>query len=212
MAPLPQPSPTPSSSTSDPQPSSVLPGLKRGIAVGVASCVCLIMIALLALFVIRRRKQCKAQQQLGHSPNARELPGWLNEKNFPPLPEKKWIPVPSSPIEVDTHTIHELEAGQVPELPTKVHVPGLQELDAGSTIDKSEDLKRESLFIKDDVERHEASEPRYREVPTLRIPPPEMSPLGGSSLPGMSPLLISPLEEVYKQQSPRSPRSPQHSL
>ncbi|KAF1979820.1 hypothetical protein BU23DRAFT_563196 [Bimuria novae-zelandiae CBS 107.79] len=208
MAPTAQASGSSPSATPESQNSSALPGLKRGIAVGVASSVCFILIALLALFLLRHRKQRKAQQQ-----QAAELPNWSDEKKAPPPPVKDWVAIPSSPIEADTtRTIYELDAGEVPELPTKIHILGAQELDADSTIDDLNGLKRKSLAIVDTVESYGGSEPRSREVPTLQISPPELSPLSTSPLLGVSPVSVSPLEEAYLPQSPRSPRSPQHLM
>ncbi|KAJ4346621.1 uncharacterized protein N0V89_010552 [Didymosphaeria variabile] len=210
MAPFPQTTASPSSPSPEPQTPSVLPGLKRGIAVGVASSVCLILIALLAFFALRRRNKRKALQQQGHSPDIKELPAWSEQKSIPPPPEKQWIPIPPSPIEADTQTIHELEASPVPELPTKIHVPGAQELDTGSADNNKNALNRKDITTRESVGRYGSSEPRYSDVPTLRISPPEMSPLSTASLLAISPLTVSPLEEAYLPQSPRSPRSPQH--
>ncbi|KAJ4303254.1 hypothetical protein N0V90_002147 [Kalmusia sp. IMI 367209] len=183
MAPLPQASAATSSSPSPEQKApTALPGLKRGIAVGVAA-----------------------------SMQRSFLPG-PKKKSASLPPEKQWIPIPPSPVEADTRPIYELDAGQVPELPTKIHVPGAQELDAESTNDGFNDIKRRSLAMQDSVERSDVGEPRYREVPTLRISPPELSPLSSTSLLGVSPLAVSPLEEAYLPQSPRSPRSPQNWL
>ncbi|KAF2445973.1 hypothetical protein P171DRAFT_513540 [Karstenula rhodostoma CBS 690.94] len=214
MAPTPQasgassaPSPTP-----EPQAPSVLPGLKRGIAVGVASSVCLILIALLAFFVLRRRrKQRKTQHRQDHSPDIKELPAWAEGTRTPTLPEKNWIHIPPPPIEADTQAIYELDASLVPELPTKIHVPGAQELDAENASESAIDVKRTSLTTRESVERYGASEPRHSHVPILRISPPEMSPLSTTSLLAISPLTVSPLEEAYFPQSPHSPRSPQLS-
>ena len=213
MAPFPQFITTSISTRSDSEaPSSTLPGLKRGIAVGVASSVCLILIALLAAFVVRRRKQRKAQkQQHVHPSDVKELPDTSNEKGAPPLPEKDWISILPSPVEADTHIIYELEAGQVPELPS--HAPGIPELDCENTGGRVKDLGQPGPIVKDEsVEARVMCEPRYRDVPTLCISPPEMSPLSSSSLLGISPLSVSPLEEAYFPQSPRSPRSPHSPL
>lgn len=215
MAPTPQTSGTssaPSPSTM-PQVPSVLPGLKRGIAVGVASSVCLILIALLSFFALRRRKQRKAQRQRGLTPDIKELPAWAQAAPTPALPEKNWIPIPPSPIEADTQVLYELEASPppVPELPTKIHVPGPQELDAEYAGEDAHDLKRTSLGTRESVESYGASAPRYSDVPTLCISPPEMSRLSTTSLLAISPMAVSPLEEAYLAQSPRSPRSPQLS-
>ncbi|KAK7180945.1 hypothetical protein DPSP01_000590 [Paraphaeosphaeria sporulosa] len=213
MAPSPQVSGTssaPSPSTA-PQAPSVLPGLKRGIAVGVASSVCLILIALLAFFALRRRKQRKAQHRQQHSPDIKELPTWAERSGTPVPPEKNWIPIPPSPIEADTQAIYELEASPVPELPTGIHVSGAQELGAEDASESSIDIKRTSLATRESVERYGTSESQYRDMPTLRISPPEVSPLTTTSLLAISPLTVSPLEEAYLPQSPRSPRSPQLS-
>jgi hypothetical protein len=153
MAPSLQPSGTSSAPSSETQTSSVLPGLKRGIAVGVASSVCLILIALLAFFALRRRKQRKTQRQQGHSPDAKELPAWSEEDKTSVPPEKNWILIPPSPSEADTRAIYELDASPVPELPTKIHISGAQELDAEGGNEGVIDVNRENATTRDSLER-----------------------------------------------------------
>jgi hypothetical protein len=156
---------------------------------------------------MRRRKQRKVQQQQQVlSSDVKELPATSNERSVPPLPEKDWTIILPSPIEADTHVIYELEAGQLPELPTQA--AGVQELEGENVEGKAKDLKLKEPMGKESVEARIMVEPRYRDVPTLYISPPEMSPLSSSSLLGISPLSVSPLEEAYFPQSPRSPRSP----
>jgi len=195
---------------SPPQPrESVLPGMKRGIAIGVASSVCLILISLVALLVVRRRRQARkrARQQTEDA----SLP-WPPEKNSiymphpandgrvvslqppaSPLPEEP----PQPPVEADTRTIYELDAGIVLELPTKVHTPKAQELHA---FEKDNEAK-ECEALESDSERRR----RYRDVPSLHITPPDMVSAPNMSPSGVSPMAVSPLEDAYLAQSPRSP-------
>ena len=170
---------------------------------GVASSVCIILIALLAFFVLRRRKQRRARAlpHHGHDPDAKELPAFTDDHGAPPLPEKHWSAAFPPPIEADTRTIYELDAAQVPQLPELAHVPGAQELDGAIAEPPAAESKQASASAR-------PSE-GPRDVPTLHISPPEMSPLSSSSLLGVSPLSVSPLEDAYFAQSPREPRSPQ---
>ncbi|KAF2631400.1 hypothetical protein BU25DRAFT_317480, partial [Macroventuria anomochaeta] len=89
-----------------------LPGMKRGIAIGVVSSVCIIMVALLAFFAYRRRKQQAAE----HTKLNPEEPVEMDAGGAL-WPQEKTRHVQATPIEADAHTIHELDGSEVPELP-----------------------------------------------------------------------------------------------
>ena len=121
MVPYTDTTPTP---TSEPEPlasapaeESSLPGMKRGIAIGVACSVGIIMIALLAFFADRRRKQQAAR----HTKLIPEEPVEMDAGGFWPQPkawpQEKTRHVQATPVEADAHVIYELEASEVPELP-----------------------------------------------------------------------------------------------
>lgn len=203
MAPLPQASASPTPTTAEQQ--SGLPGLKRGIAIGVASSVCLILIALLAHFAVKRRRKlalAKAQNESTTTDHQAPSPGSehqrIYEKALPPLYDDAACtpaPAPAPPVEAEARPIYEMDAGQVPELPSKAHVRDAQELDGG--------LGTSERGLKE--ERRPVVPQAARQVPVLRISPPEISPLGSVSPLAVSPLGISPLEEAYSAQTPREP-------
>ncbi|KAF1963733.1 hypothetical protein CC80DRAFT_541648 [Byssothecium circinans] len=112
--------------------STNLPGMKRGIAIGVAASITIILIAVLAHFVYRRRKNLKTktlQAQLDQSNNTPNTPSWPKEKYDTGAGGDYWrtLPAPPAPpVEADAMTIHEMDGtGRVPELPTKLHVQEL---------------------------------------------------------------------------------------
>ena len=76
MAPYPDPSTTTEASstpevvTQAPEEDSALPGMKRGIAIGVACSVGIIMIALVAFFAYRRRKKNATKANITESGRA----------------------------------------------------------------------------------------------------------------------------------------------
>lgn len=134
MAPSPDTTPTetagPMVVETEPAESSTLPGMKRGIAIGVACSVGIIMIALLAFFAYRRRKKQAAK----HTRLSPEEPVEMDAGGFWPQqkawPQEKPRSAHTTPIEADAHVIHELEASEVPELPG--HYEG-QELNTKKT-------------------------------------------------------------------------------
>jgi hypothetical protein len=195
MAPRPQAT---SSSTPPPpqqQSQASLPGMKRGIAIGVAASVCIILIALLAIFAVRRRRKLKAQQLQADTSNPAPETEWAKDEKEDPAREVRCgpVPAPAPLVEADARTIYELDANPTPELPTKDEGRKAQELDAG---------------IEKLVEA--GSYTPKKNVPALHISPPQLAPIEhvsllGTSPLGVSPLGVSPLEEVYFPHTPRSP-------
>lgn len=123
MAPYPDSSTTEASSTpevvtQDPEDESTLPGMKRGIAIGVACSVGIIMIALVAFFAYRRRKKNatkpKHSRLSAEEPVEMDTPGpfWPQEKAQHAQHAQKIVP-----FEADAHVVHELDGSTVPELP-----------------------------------------------------------------------------------------------
>jgi hypothetical protein len=93
--------------------------MKRGIAMGVALSVGIILIALLAFYAIRRRKRLAAKA-VKTEPVA-EVEGdagfWPLEKPRQKEAQHVGIQRAAPPVETDAHSIHELDADQIPELP-----------------------------------------------------------------------------------------------
>lgn len=122
MAPYPDSTAT---ETPDVQPNpdeeSTLPGMKRGIAIGVACSVFIIMVALLAFFAYRRRKQQATKTKHSKLSPVEELVE-MDAGTFwpPPLPQEKSQYVYAAPIEADAHVVHELVGSGVPELPGSI--------------------------------------------------------------------------------------------
>lgn len=118
MSPYPNPTAT-ESSAPEAQPAqhedSALPGMKRGIAIGVACSVGIIMVALLAFFAYRRRKQQATKTK--HTKLSPEEPVEMDAGAFWPPQEKRQY-VHTAPIEADAHVVHELDGSEVPELPS----------------------------------------------------------------------------------------------
>jgi hypothetical protein len=116
MAPYPDPTATETPGVQpNPDEESTLPGMKRGIAIGVACSVFIIMVALLAFFAYRRRKQQATKTK--HSRLSQE-PVEMDAGAFEPLPhQEKNQYVYTAPIEADAHVVHELDGSGVPELP-----------------------------------------------------------------------------------------------
>ena len=178
--------------------------MKRGVAIGVASCVAILLIALLAFFAIRRRNrilQCPQKSDV----NVVELSGigvWPQEK---PL---RIATPPPPPVEADARTIYEMDASQIPELPS--------ETDA-QEIKKNSQSDRNSWCLDDDAthtqkrqqwhawsmapntpnEPHNQPDANQR-LPLLTISAPEVSP--GE----VSPLLVSPWDTSSSCASPVS--------
>jgi|SRR5690242_2767382 len=117
MAPYPDSTPTETSpvvATHAPEEDSALPGMKRGIAIGVACSVGIIMIALVAFFAYRRRKQNAAKAK--HSKLSPEEPVEM-EASAGFWPQEKARHVQAKPIEAESRSIHELDGSEIPELP-----------------------------------------------------------------------------------------------
>jgi hypothetical protein len=207
-------SPSNSSSSSTPympqETESTLPGIKRGIAIGVACSVSIILIAILAFFAIRRRNRVLKRNRLAGIPKIEhiEAEAWPQEKAWwtaptppsPPLPIP--IPIPSPPpVEADARTIYELDADQIPELPnhTIIHQTEIAENDKENEDDayaqKLKQWKAWSIAI--DPEPTNARPTSWR-LPLLTISPPEesrddVSPLLNSRWSfDASPVLVSP--------------------
>ncbi|KAH6643596.1 hypothetical protein C7974DRAFT_1129 [Boeremia exigua] len=120
----PYPDPTSAETSSSPQPvavrqeeDSALPGMKRGIAIGVACSVGIIVIALVAFFAYRRRKQQAAKPK--HTKLSPEEPVEMDAGAafWSQQEQEKSRHVQAIPIEADARTIHELDGSEVPELP-----------------------------------------------------------------------------------------------
>ncbi|KAF1931949.1 uncharacterized protein M421DRAFT_323816 [Didymella exigua CBS 183.55] len=115
MAPYPDSTGTPEVQPErDDNEDSTLPGMKRGIAIGVACSVGIIMVALLAFLVYRRRKQQATKTK--HTQLSREEPVEMDGGASWP-PQEKFRHVYAAPIEADAHAVHELDGSEVPELP-----------------------------------------------------------------------------------------------
>ncbi|KAF2640101.1 hypothetical protein P280DRAFT_27366 [Massarina eburnea CBS 473.64] len=190
------------------QQSTGLPGMKRGIAIGVAASITLILIALLAHFAYRRRKNIKIselQAQTQAQPDHTNMTSWPKEKSD--INPDYWRPLPPPPVEADARTIHELDGvSSLPELPTKAHV---QELDAEerrrSNGQRLGDWAQWTTALDDarssatTPKTHTAERPNTRasgregqrpELPQLSISSTtsaQLSPLSGTSEGGMSP-------------------------
>lgn len=217
MAPYPDSVPTetspPAVVATAPAEDSALPGMKRGIAIGVACSVGIIMLALLAFFAYRRRKQREAK----HTKVSSEEPVEMDAGSWP---QEKTRHVRAIPIEADAQTIHELDGSEVPELPG--HYEG-QELNANKKTPRasygdendeySQKLKQWnnwSIAPEADHPQPAQEPPRYSN-PTLAVSystpqQTNISPLGGTMLDApsqnasfscVSPIALSPLEDTH---------------
>ncbi|KAF2245001.1 hypothetical protein BU26DRAFT_491173 [Trematosphaeria pertusa] len=211
-----------------------LPGMKRGIAIGVAASVCILLIALVAFFAIQRRKKIAAKANTSStsttpsttthsSPASATTPSWPQEKQYPPASHWKPsnFPQPQPPVEADANTraIYELPGdfdAAVPELPSRAHTrtppskpsAAAEELESGrayATFDYAAEIAREDRAV------------GLRSLPVLQISPPEAeaSPLagvgareggGGGWRGSVSSLSVSPLEEGGYLPSPGAGR------
>lgn len=191
---------------------TALPGIKRGIAIGVACSVAIVLIAILAFFAIRRRNRIlarKLQQQQTPEPDYTSAQ--------PVLPEKAWWPnapspapmvttmSPQPPVEADAHVIYELDAGRTPELhgetsPQEVDGSGRNQEKPGETEEvyaqKLKQWKEWNTISETDPARPNAEVTRWS-LPLLMVSPPatargDVSPLLRSSW-DMSSLGTSPI-------------------
>jgi hypothetical protein len=103
---------------------SGLPGMKRGIAIGVACSVTILLVALLAYIAIRRRKRLAAKAASAEAVKTHPVAEVEGDGGFWPAPEKPRYTEAQQmgvhrgpPIEADAQAIHELDAHQIPELP-----------------------------------------------------------------------------------------------
>jgi hypothetical protein len=187
--------------------------MKRGIAIGVACSVGIIMVGLLAFFAYRRRKQRAAKHDRLNTQEPVELDGgfWPREK----APHHK-----TTPIEADAQTIHELDGSTIPELPGNYEAPELNankktprasyggDDDAyGNRLKQWNDW---SAVLETDPPQPTQTPARlsnpYLEVSPMKPQPTNMSPVGDAiphtppqhvSLSCVSPLALSPLEDAH---------------
>ena len=172
------------------------------------------MLALLAFFAYRRRKQQAAK----HTKLSLEEPVEMDTGRF--WPQEKKREIQTVPIETDAQTIHELEASEVPELPNH------HEIQEMNTTKKT---PRASLGGDDDAyaqklkqwsewsnalgadQTQPIQEPKrhinhYPETSPYQPQPTNMSqdrdqvlytPLQDASFNSLSPLALSPLEDAH---------------
>ncbi|KZM21908.1 uncharacterized protein EKO05_0000385 [Ascochyta rabiei] len=217
MAPYPDTTPTetvpPEVVATAPPEDSALPGMKRGIAIGVAFSVGIIMAALLAFFVYRRRKQRAAK----HTKLSAEEPVEMDAGGLWPQEKKRHVRV--APIEADAYSIHELDGSEIPELPG--HYEG-QELNANKKTPRAsygdDDTYGQKLkqwndwsVALDSSHPQPAEEPLRHSNPYLEVSPSQsqqtsISPMGDTLLDApsqnlsyncVSPLALSPLEDAH---------------
>jgi hypothetical protein len=123
---------------------SGLPGMKRGIAIGVACSVTILLVALLSYIAIRRRRRlaAAAAAEAAKIQTVAEVEGdggfWPAAPEKPRHTEAQQMGVHRGPpVEADAQTIHELDAQQIPELPGNY---ASHELEAGRKKTQGEDL------------------------------------------------------------------------
>jgi hypothetical protein len=185
---------------------SSLPGIKRGIAIGVACSVSVILIAILAFFAIRRRNRTLKRSRQAQPMMAEnvEAEAWPQEKAWwtatpPSLP----IP-PPPPVEADTRTIYELDADQIPELPSHTIVQHTARVKNEEVVYDNEDnlyaqkLKQWKAWSVAIEPEPTIARPASWQSPMLTISPPESSPRDVSPLLNSrwsfdaSPVVVSP--------------------
>lgn len=124
----PYPDSTPTQATSAPEVAaatgsaedSALPGMKRGIAIGVACSVGIIMIGIVAFFAYRRRKQQATKAK--HTRLSPEEPVEMDTTTAPwPQEKTRYAHIQPQfqkvPVEADARVVYELDGSTVPELP-----------------------------------------------------------------------------------------------
>ncbi|OAL51822.1 hypothetical protein IQ07DRAFT_392863 [Pyrenochaeta sp. DS3sAY3a] len=218
---------SPTLAASIPQESQTgLPGMKRGIAIGVACSVAVLLVALVAFFAYKRRARIaleKQRQEFEKQSKANHFDHtasgvWPEEKNgYTELPSPLPLspPVEAPPVEADTRTIYEMDASQIPELPSPSHV---QELETGKKRDRdswwsdddaayTQKLKQwqtwnTAINAHNETQTNKPASPR--QLPLLTISPPEAGP--GD----VSPLLPSQWDTASQCNSPLSPLPDAH--
>ncbi|EUC51266.1 hypothetical protein COCMIDRAFT_21254 [Bipolaris oryzae ATCC 44560] len=196
---------------------SALPGIKRGIAIGAACSVSVVLIAILAFLAIRRRNRILAQRLQHQTPEARGVEAQPQEKTWwphapPPVLPVATLPPPPPPVEVDAHIIHELDAGQTPELHGETRP---QEVD-GIGKPQNAPEEAEELYVQrlkqwkdwNTVSEADPAQPNNEvtrwSVPLLMVSPP------GTTRGDVSPLLRSSWDLSSRGASPISPPATAH--
>ncbi|KAE8837966.1 hypothetical protein PTNB73_04026 [Pyrenophora teres f. teres] len=184
-----------------------LPGIKRGIAIGVACSVSIVLIAILAFLAIRRRNRVLARRAQSNTtePGNPDIETAYQEK-------ARWsattpTPPPPPPVEADAHTIYELDANAIPELPGACSA---QEVE-GKSIGPGESNEADEMYeqkLKQGKTWSIALEPNdpnpttdvaHRRLPLLTVSPPE------TALGDVSPMLRSSWDLSPQYASPISP-------
>lgn len=191
---------------------SALPGIKRGIAIGVACSVSVVLIAILAFLAIRRRNRILAQGLQHQIPEAggvktQQEKTWWPHAPPPVLSAATLPPPPPPPVEVDAHIIYELDAGQTPELHGDTRP---QEVD-GIGKPQNAPEEAEELYVQrlkqwkdwNTVSEADPAQPNNEltrwSVPLLMVSPP------GTTRGDVSPLLRSSWDLSSRGASPISP-------
>jgi hypothetical protein len=187
-----------------------LPGIKRGIAIGVACSVSVVVIAILAFFAIRRRNRVLARRARLQTTTTEPV----NDEAGPQ--EKAWwaatpasspsLPPPPPPVEADVRTIYELDAGQIPELHGDTAAHEVEGNSNHAVSEEAEDLYAQKLqqwrswnIAPEPNAASNTVEPVHSCLPLLMVSPPEGSP--GE----ISPLLRSSWDYPSQDASPVSP-------
>jgi heme/copper-type cytochrome/quinol oxidase subunit 2 len=164
---------------------SSLPGIKRGIAIGVAFSVSIVLIAILTYFVIRRRR--KTRKQKAKTTSEEDL-----EKEVV-LPEKAtWIVPPPPPplVEADARAVYELDATEIAELPSDMNPDAqTQRLSSGNLMSEEErDLYAQKM--------------RQQERWSFTYESDVISPSSENARGRSSPPMVSPSHDGFIQVSP----------
>lgn len=189
MAPTPTPATPdqPRNSTESDGPQSTLPGMKRGIAIGVACCIAVLIIALPPFFALRRRKRLRKKST---SPDLVELPAADPIIYSPKVENYQEIPL----VEAEARPIYELDAGQVSK--PSVHISIMKE--------KKKSDNKYSPHQEDETTRLQQRQHNRGRGSTIQ----EQKPL--PAFPAIPQLLLSPPNEHKGEVSPLL--SPSNSL
>ncbi|EDU41584.1 hypothetical protein PtrSN002B_001464 [Pyrenophora tritici-repentis] len=190
-----------------------LPGIKRGIAIGVACSVSIVLIAILAFLAIRRRNRVLARRAQSNS----EEPGNLDIE--PAYHEKaRWSattpspPPPPPPVEADAHTIYELDANPIPELPGNSSAQEVEGKNIGpGEANEADEIYEQKLkqwrtwsIALESNDSSTTTDAAHRRLPLLTVSSPE------TTLGDVSPMLRSSWDLSPQYASPISP--PQNVL